>query len=129
MRNIYIASRWGKQSELRAARDQLEARRWNVVSRWIDMDRAENPDENFFMSDEGKRRMQSDLNDLFRCDMVVADLTDGIGRRGGVMLEIGHAVGAGKTVILIGNPATCGIFGHVFAATFPDWQTAFQRYF
>lgn len=70
-----------------------------------------------------------DIGDLMNSNLVVADLLGGISRRGGMMIEIGYALGLGKTVILIGDPATCGIFGHVFTRVFPDWQSCIVEYF
>lgn len=85
--NIYLASRWSNQVRLRQIRDELhEKTQWRVVSRWIDTKRPENPDPKFFMSLEGNMRMQMDLSDLQRCDIVVADMLQGMGRRSGMML-------------------------------------------
>lgn len=130
MNNIYIASRWSRQSSLREIRDLMHRNtKSRVVSRWIDAERPREPDEKFFMSRQGALRLQDDLTDLRKADIVVADVLGGMGRRGGMNIEIGYAHGLGKPIILIGNPADFGIFGHVFAATFPDWQSAFMLYF
>lgn len=130
MKYIYIAARWSRQPTLREMRDVLhEKTNWRVVSRWIDTVRPRDPGENFFISPEGRSRLAIDLEDLRQCDLVVVDLLEGIGRRGGVAIEIGYAIGLNKPIVLIGNPVEFGIFGNVFTATFPDWQTAFECYF
>lgn len=129
-KKIYLASRFGRQSFLRNIRDQLhDTGKWTVVSRWIDTERPENPDKNFFLSDDGMSRLNADLADIRLCNIMVADLTEGMGTRGGVAIEIGYAIGLKKPVILIGKPEMFGIFGHVFHKTFSDWQTAFAEYF
>lgn len=130
MIDIYLASRWSRQPELRQIRDHLhEWTKYRVVSSWIDTVRPDDLTENFFMSYEGQQRLLADLSDIKKSDVVVADILGGFGRRGGMLIEIGYAVGLGKSIILIGNPAECGIFGNIFDRTFPDWPAAFRNYF
>jgi len=129
MKNIYMASRWSRQLSLRQIRDQLhEKTKLRVVSRWIDAERPRNPDEKFFISRHGRLRLQDDLTDLRKCDFVVADILEGMGRRGGMAIEIGYAIGLNKPVHLIGNPAEFGIFGNVFHETSADWEAFFRLY-
>lgn len=128
--NIYLASRWSRQLEMRQARDRIhELTGCRVVSTWIDTDRPTDLNENFFFSDNGNRRFHADLDDIRRSDLLVADVLGGIGQRGGMLIEVGYAAGLGKPVILIGDPVQFGIFGNVFAEIFPDWASAFRNYF
>ena len=120
---IYIASRWSRRIELQVIRDTLHRRGHDVMSSWIDAQRPENPDEKFFISAEGRQRLRTDIADLNKSDIVVADILGGMGRRGGMMIEIGYAVGCVKPVYLVGNPVELGVFGNIFLETFPDWST------
>jgi len=131
---VYLASRFSRQATLRRIRRQLEAENEGltitVKARWLENERPENPTEEFFMSTEGKLRYQQDFEDIASSDILVADMTEGLGRRGGVMIEIGYALGLGKKVILVGgNPILFGVFGNVFVKSFPDWQTAIDKFF
>ncbi len=114
---------------MRAIRDELHKRDYRVVSNWIDAERPENLTGDWFMSPEGRNRLIIDLADIERSNIVVADVMEGIGRRGGMNIEIGIGYASKKTSILIGDPTQFGIFGHVFHKTFPDWLTAFKEYF
>jgi len=127
--NIYIASRWSRQSALRQIRDEIHKNpKLRVVSRWIDAARPENPDEKFFLSRDGEQRAKNDFDDIRASDLVVADMLDGFGRRGGMLIEIGYARGLNKPVVLIGNRADFGVFGNIFALSFTDWKTAIENF-
>lgn len=130
MRNIYIASRFGRRHELRQIRDRLEATgNWTVKSRWIDTERPDPPGADFFMSEDGRRRLLSDLADVRDSDLLVADIMEGMGTRAGMAVEIGYAIGLDRPVILVGDPVAFGIFGNVFVKSFADWDEAFRKYF
>lgn len=119
---IYLASRWSRQAILRQVRGDIFPH--VVTSRWIDAERPEIPGEEFFLSDEGRLRFENDIIDIGMSDILVADTLGGMGRRGGMMMEIGYAYGLGKPVMLVGNPATFGVFGNIFSRVFVDWHSA-----
>ena len=118
MQKIYIASRWQSQQRLREVCDRLVGV-VEVTSGWIHVDRPEDPTAAFF-KEYGLSRAEADVEDVRRADMLVLDLLDGRGRRGGMMFEAGLAHGLGKPVIVVGD-ADC-VFTQLFP-TYPDWPT------
>lgn len=73
-----------------------------VTSRWIHVDRPEEPTPEFFRA-HGTERAVADVMDVHRADWLVLDLLDGYSRRGGMMFEAGLAMGMGKRVMLVGS--------------------------
>ena len=116
MQKIYIASRWQSQQRLREVCDRLVGV-VEVTSRWIHVDRPEDPTAEFFKT-HGLPRAEADIQDIKRADLLVLDLLDGRGRRGGMMFEAGLAHGLGKPVIVVGDP-DC-VFTQLFTA-YPNW--------
>lgn len=116
---IYIASRFNSRPRLREVRNRLVAGGVEVTSAWLDSERAVDPPS------EARQHALRDLADIDLADMLVLDLLDGRGRRGGMMLEAGYARGIMKHVVVIGD-ADC-IFTQLFER-FDDWDQFIDMY-
>jgi hypothetical protein len=104
---IYLATRYSRNAEMRAIRDDLTALGHEVTSRWIDQHGGDLPEsivaeklnsepENCF------KYAQIDVDDLTAADTVVSFTCDG-GGKGGRHVEYGLALGLGKRLILVGS--------------------------
>ena len=94
-----------------------------VTSRWIDVDRPEDPTPEFFRQN-GMQRAQADLIDIVSAEILVLDTLDGYGRRGGMMFEAGYAKALNMPIFLVGT-ADC-IFTQLFPR-WPDWPSVIEH--
>ncbi len=101
--NIYLASKWSAQMDMRIYRAEIVKSGHFVTSRWLDAERDINPTPEFFMQ-HGAERARQDLDDIDAADMLVLDLIGGRGRRAGSMVEFGYAIAKGKRIVVVGEP-------------------------
>lgn len=101
MTKFYIASRWSKIRQMRAYANRLQDLGHEVVSTWIfrtdqNVEDLETP--------EAEQVAVEDLQDVLRSDCVLLFAEQPrTPTRGGRMVEMGIAIGAGKNVICIGG--------------------------
>jgi hypothetical protein len=105
--NIYLATRYARHAEMRAARDALRDLGHTVTSRWVDQ-HGGHVLESFaaerLNSDPAHcaAYAKADLDDLAAADVVVSFTTTGGGGKGGRHWEMGWAHAAGKRLVLVG---------------------------
>ena len=97
---IYLAARWGRRSELRGYRDELEKMGHTVTSRWLDDHDTGDADNAAFVATQ-------DLDDIIDANALIffgEDPLLGLGKRGGRHVEFGFAFACAppKTVFLVG---------------------------
>jgi hypothetical protein len=112
--NLYLASRYERNEEMRLVRDRLIALGHSVCSRWIDPPEEELPVTAEELNDSPAsltHRALKDLEDLKSAD-IIASFTGG-GGRGGRHVEFGIGLALGKTCVVVGPRE------HVFH-TLPD---------
>jgi hypothetical protein len=99
---IYLASRFGRQAEMKAIRDRLVAMDHVVTSRWLD---AEKNDAvgSIHPPKERKKNAIDDYEDVIRADAMInfTEAPGGCGR-GGRHVEFGIALQADKRLIVVG---------------------------
>jgi hypothetical protein len=109
MTNIYLASRYSRNDEMRGVRDVLEALGFRVTSRWIDLHTDVMGDySTSFDADTLNTKTeqyvpigQHDIDDIDRADWVV-NFTCGTGGKGGRHVEFGYALATGKRLFVVG---------------------------
>lgn len=104
---VYLASRFGRQAELREVANKLRAARIEITSRWLD-DPSDLPEGGpVSSSGDPVALARRDLDDIDECDVLVlftedpATIVPGA-QRGGRHFECGYAHRAGKGVVIIG---------------------------
>lgn len=116
---IYLSTRFSRQGEMLAVRQRLEKLGHDCVSRWLD---EPSPEEQ--VGDWQERVAEDDLEDIEGADIFVL-FTDGADSpdawRGGRHVELGFALGRGRSVVLIGPREN--VFHHLEqVAVFPDLE-------
>lgn len=102
---IYLASRFGRQHELRGYRDELVAMGHTVTSRWLD-EETQAGDTGAEGSVETRRGFaEVDLHDLIAADAVVSftEAPSAAPARGGRHVEFGVGWALGKVLIVVGH--------------------------
>lgn len=100
--SVYLAARWGRQSELREARKLLADAGIGVTSSWLDVVSRNNG-----AGEDDEERMRAallDVRDVTRADAFVAfsEPPENTHGRGGRHVEFGLARGLGKPIIVVG---------------------------
>ena len=103
---IYLAARYSRREELLGYAKILEGLGHKITSTWIDGHHETRPNIDHVATDlERGDWAEEDLNDLARCDAIVAftNQPNGYGReRGGYHVEFGIALGMHKRLIVVG---------------------------
>jgi len=108
---IYLASRYSRREELCHYRRDLEAMGHRVTARWLDgghqVSDAALPDDHGdqgFSTRDRRRFAEEDWADLMAAEVLIAftEQPRHAPSRGGRHVELGAALAAGKTVILVG---------------------------
>ena len=100
---IYLAARYSRQAELRGYAEQLRAAGHTITSRWLSPE-----DESAYrdLSPEGRRKCaEHDIEDVRAADLVISfteqpDIPTTT--RGGRHVEMGIAIGLGKSLYGVG---------------------------
>jgi hypothetical protein len=121
---VYLAARFARNAEVRAAADDLRSRGIAVVSSWFD--NAPLLEQELAPSGRAAQAALSDLRELRLATTLVAFTEDPgqqNGGRGGRHTELGIAIGLGLRIILVGRRE------HVFhclpgVERFDTWEAA-----
>lgn len=115
---IYLAAPFTTQDRMRGIRDVLSTFGHEVTSSWIDL--AEIGEATDFDPDHCASHAASDTADLLRADAVAVFTEYGPSTTGGMHVETGIALAAGKRIFLVGPRRN--IF-HTLPKVehFPDW--------
>lgn len=100
---VYLASRFGRQDEMKQHRERLRSLGFDVVSRWLDEEWSSARGHS--VTAEDKRTWAGyDHDDVRSCDVMVnfteAENSHG---RGGRHVEMGMAIAWGKRTIVVGH--------------------------
>jgi NTP pyrophosphatase (non-canonical NTP hydrolase) len=89
---IYLSASFVARDEMRAVRGQLQARRFDVTSRWLDFE---------WTTGDDATTAQIDLDDLEESDLCMV-FTEWNSSRGGMFVEMGYALASAKPIVVIG---------------------------
>ncbi len=98
MPTIYAAGKTWHAGVFRQLRDLLG---YNIIARWIDLD----PESDFVKNEKGRLWSQC-LEDATTADITIVYCGNVDEEQRGALVEIGHALGAGKFVYLINSCKT-----------------------
>jgi hypothetical protein len=106
--NIYLASRYSRNDEMKGIRDVLQALGHKITSRWIDChpdvvgDFTESFDSEMLNTNPEQCAPlgQHDLDDIDKADTVIS--FTGFGGKGGRHVEFGYALAKGKKLFIVG---------------------------
>lgn len=105
---VYLAARYGRRDEMQGTARWLRSLGYVVTSRWVECE-----DDDQMDSPEAARWAVNDVTDVLASDVLVLfgerAGVPGAGR-GGRMVELGVALGAGKEIIIVGPVEN--VFGH-----------------
>lgn len=125
--SVYLAGRYARRDELRAAADDLQGLGYEVTSRWLYVD-ASIPGRQLVGSGRPSEIATMDLFDVRRASTCIAftEPSEGPQGRGGRHVELGIALALQRRVILVGPRE------HVFHCLpgleqYEDWASARQR--
>ena len=102
---VYIAAPFSYKDDLKSFRAELEERRIEVTSRWLDECAAPTATLDQFPDDYHLDTTNTDINDINRCNVLVLFTIDPLGPpkpRGGRHWETGYAYAKGKEIVIIG---------------------------
>lgn len=101
MKRVYLASRFGRQAELRGYREQLIAMGVEVTSSWLDVERDEAAGA--YTDEQLAEAAEKNFTDIERADVLIVftDSDEG-SRRGGHHVELGFAFADGKDIAVVG---------------------------
>lgn len=122
--NIYLAARYSSKERLQKIALNLIQMGFGITSTWIYS--SDRPDES--QIDNGFRQVRAviDYHDLGRSHILVLDLLDGQGSRGGQWVELGIALGQNLKVLVVGE--TENVFAyHPKVTICPNWDISFQE--
>ena len=92
---IYAAGKTWHAATFRQLRDVLG---YNIIARWIDLD----PESDFVANEKGKLWAQC-LEDATTADITIVYCGNSNEEQRGALVEIGHAIAAGKFVYLLNS--------------------------
>jgi nucleoside 2-deoxyribosyltransferase len=99
VKRVYLASRFGRQGELRGHREQLHAMGVEVTSSWLDAVRDDQANAESDLAEIAEKN----FTDIEAADAFIVFTDEGEGaKRGGHHVELGFAFAAGKDVAVIG---------------------------
>lgn len=100
--NIYFAARFKRAEELRSLAAELEyTANVHITSSWLKGTDGDEKDHDNASDEEKQTYALRDLDDLARADTLVYFAP--AGRHGGCHVELGIALGSGKTVLFVGE--------------------------
>jgi nucleoside 2-deoxyribosyltransferase len=101
MRRVYLASRFERQTELKAIADLMSVEGYVITSRWLyhTGGLSVGPGEDSAIA---AAWAQKDLDDVASADVLVLFTDDNPMSRGGSNVELGYAMALGKTCIIVG---------------------------
>jgi hypothetical protein len=105
---IYLAGRFGRQTELRVVRLELSTMGFPVTSRWLDQQNPGDwPDGTPFEVLNNDPASVApfavrDMEDLLEADTVISFTDGAFGARGGRHVEFGLALALGKRMLIVG---------------------------
>lgn len=99
MNKVYLASRFGRQAELRGYREQLAAMGIEVTSTWLDAVRDDQANDESDLAAIAEKNFE----DIERADVLIVFTDESEGAcRGGHHVELGFAFADGKDIAVIG---------------------------
>lgn len=125
---VYLASRFGRQAELREIRAKLQADGVEVTSSWLDVERDEQ--QAVYTDEQLAAAAAKNLDDIARSDVLIAFTDRDAGHeRGGHHVELGYAFAEVPIVILVGpriNVFHWNVNAHwsTVAEFLADWNAA-----
>lgn len=105
MLRIYLAAAFERQAETRQWRERLrELPNVEITSRWLDEQEPAGAVSGATTEDHARRCAEIDIEDVDRCDLLVAFCPeDGFRKgRGGCHVEFGYALAKGKALLVVG---------------------------
>ncbi|MEM7016617.1 MAG: nucleoside 2-deoxyribosyltransferase [Pseudomonadota bacterium] len=121
---VYFAARYSRREELNRYRIELQEAGIEVTSHWLTADPPVPVSR--LTAAHWRVLAETDRQDIVRADALIAFTESPAGGNGGRHVELGIAIGLGKTIIILGEPEH--LFHHleqVFVV--PDWNTALLR--
>jgi len=104
---IYLASRYSRRVEMLCIRSKLEALGHTVISRWLETEWVNRPNQSSAAPPEYREKYALiELEDIDKCTLMI-NFTEppGIANagRGGRHVEFGYALAKKKTIIVVGH--------------------------
>lgn len=125
---IYLASRFTSRARLSKIREILESYDFEITSHWLnDSDDRPEPGGDDWPEHCTPRAIQ-DVEDVISAHIVVVDVLDGLGRRGGQWSELGISLGLMSTqenryCIVVGDTDNVFVY-HPLVIRTRDWNEA-----
>ena len=121
---IYLAAAFRRKAEIAKYAATLRQMGFAIVSTWHD--RLDDESDTEEASHEDLRKFAIlDLDDLHQADQFI--LFNGVGRRGGRLVEFGYAVAYQLDIMIVGPKTT--IFDHLPGIIhYPEWEDVIDRF-